>query len=118
MGWDGICVEANPKYKRELLNERHCHLIDTCVSDKERTVEFAFTDAYGGVIKSVDSQSNTMLQGVNGRLHSTSAKYRSQFHGIRKLNCTTLTKELPPIGMEGRIDFMSLDGILHRTFMF
>lgn len=110
MGWDGVCVEANPKYKKELLNERHCYLIDNCVSDREQVVEFAFTDAYGGVIKSVDLRTNSKMPGVDGHLQSTAEKFKDKFQGIHKLKCTTVANELSAMKMEGHIDFMSLDG--------
>lgn len=103
MGWDGVCVEANPRYHGELRRERHCHLIDTCVSDQRRTVRFSMTDAYGGVVKGEKERF-----GVDGGLHATAEKFRSEFHGIRELTCTTLKREMGRLGME-RFDFLSLD---------
>lgn len=103
MGWDGICAEANPKYYPELSNQRHCHLIPTCVSDVPRTVKFSMTDAYGGVVKD-DSQ----RFGVNGHMHSHLAKFKGEFHGFQELKCTTMEAELSRLRMQ-RFDFMSLD---------
>ena len=103
MGWNGVCVEANPVYRDELRNERHCHLIDRCVSDSERQVNFSFTEAFGGVVVDEDTK-----WGVDGDSHKKDSKFYQHFKGIRSLTCTTLEKELSKIGMK-HIDFLSLD---------
>ncbi len=49
-GWNGICVEANPRLFRRLRKTRHCLCVDTCVADRERDVEFVEdADAWGGM---------------------------------------------------------------------
>lgn len=103
LGWDGVCAEANPKYHQELMQERHCHLVDTCLSDEERFVKFSFTDAYGGVVRGKDGF------GVDASQHASEEKYRGQFVGVREIKCRTARKVLRQIGMEGRVEFMSLD---------
>ncbi len=103
MGWDGVCAEANPIYHPELRSQRHCFLVDTCVSDMARVVNFSFTAAYGGVVRNDKSG-----WGVNGGEHATQEKYTGQFNGFHTLTCTTLAKELPKRNLH-HIDFMSLD---------
>lgn len=104
MGWDGVCAEANAVYHEELRRERHCAIIDTCVSDRPRAVNFSFAAAYGGVVRGANNRD----WGVDGGSHATRAKYAAHFRGFRTLTCTTLTRELPRLGIS-RVDFMSLD---------
>lgn len=103
MGWDGVCVEANPKYYAELDTERHCHVVKTCMSDSAHKVKFAMTDAYGGVVKDEKEQF-----GVDGAKHATMDKFKGAFEGVRELTCTTVKKEVERVGM-AHFDFMSLD---------
>ncbi|KAI0559743.1 hypothetical protein FGB62_139g214 [Gracilaria domingensis] len=99
MGWDGVCVEANEKYWKELHAERHCKVVEKCVSDIERTVNFSLTDAYGGVVL------GDGIGGVNGSLHEKDSKYKGQFRGIKQMKCSTLGKE---VGVK-HVHFWSLD---------
>lgn len=103
MGWDGVCVEANPRYFAELQAARHCHVVQNCVSDVERVVRFSMTDAYGGVVRGEGQRF-----GVDGRMHATLDKFKREFHGIQELTCTTLAREMRRLEMM-RFDFMSLD---------
>ncbi|CAN8068221.1 unnamed protein product [Agarophyton chilense] len=99
MGWDGVCVEANEKYWGELHNARHCKVVEKCVSDKERTVNFSLTDAYGGVV-SADG-----VGGVNGTKHQQESKFKGRFRGIKSMKCSTLGKEV----QKKHVHFWSLD---------
>ncbi|PXF44226.1 hypothetical protein BWQ96_06007 [Gracilariopsis chorda] len=99
MGWDGVCVEANEKYWGELRAQRHCQVVNKCVSDIERTVNFSLTDAFGGVV------SNIGYGGVNGSRHKREEKFKGQFHGIKSMKCSTLGKEMK----RNHIHFWSLD---------
>lgn len=105
LGWNGVCAEANPGYHEELRTERHCALIDTCVSDATRLVNFSFTAAYGGVVRDGASRK---AWGVDGNKHATQPKFSTHFRGFRQLRCTTLSRELPRLGVN-HVDFMSLD---------
>jgi len=105
LGWDGICVEANPAYHSELLSQRHCSLINTCVSDVPRTVKFSFTEAYGGVVK---DKKDSAGWGVDGAYHAKSKKFKGAHKGIQSLKCTTLGKEFKRLKVK-KVDFLSLD---------
>lgn len=105
LGWNGVCAEANPGYHEELRTQRHCSLIDTCVSDTPRLVNFSFTAAYGGVVR---DGSGGQAWGVDGNKHATQPKFSTHFRGFRTLRCTTLSRELPRLGVN-HVDFMSLD---------
>lgn len=104
LGWNGLCAEANPGYHAELRAERHCALIDTCVSDAPRVVNFSFTAAYGGVVR--DAANGAW--GVDGAQHATKRKFSGHFRGFRALKCTTLARELRKNHVK-HVDFMSLD---------
>lgn len=41
LGWEGLCVEVNPEYHATLRAKRSCTVVPECISDKERTIEFA-----------------------------------------------------------------------------
>lgn len=122
MGWSGICVEPNPKYWEELITQRQCHLVPTCLSDRQRSVNFSYTDAYGGVVAQESSQDFTERLGVNTKLHQS--KYASHFHGVKEIQCLTVDDVIDEwqhnisTGSSNtrdaniprqRIDFMSLD---------
>lgn len=103
LGWDGVCVEANPEYHEELKSERNCALIPNCVADSMRRVDFSLTAAYGGVVRGSRSD-----WGVDGFSHRTRKKFKKSFHGIREMTCTTLKRELRRLKIR-HVDFMSLD---------
>lgn len=114
MGWDGICVEPNPKYWEELRTERHCNVVPTCLSDRQRLVNFSFTDAFGGVVAQQSSSDVSERFGVNAKLHKL--KYAHHFHGVREISCTTVDAMMDNwrtassnLNPKQHIDFMSLD---------
>lgn len=114
MGWEGVCVEPNQIYWEELQTERHCHVVPTCLSDRERRVNFSYTAAYGGVVAQRTSEDMTERLGVNAGLHKS--KYARHFQGVREIKCTTVDAMLmdwPHAGSNKQtahhFDFMSLD---------
>lgn len=40
LGWEGVCVEANPDLANEFVGKRQCKLENVCVSNKATTLEF------------------------------------------------------------------------------
>lgn len=111
MGWDGICVEPNHSYWKELKAERHCKLVKKCLSDKRRKVNFSFTEAFGGVVADFKSSDINDRLGVNGTKHSKDDKFSRHFHGIKEIVCTTLEDVLrAQLGSSNtHFDFMTLD---------
>lgn len=118
MGWEGICVEPNQIYWEELQTERHCRIVPTCLSDRERRVNFSYTAAYGGVVAQRTSEDVTERLGVNAGLHKS--KYAHHFQGVREIECTTVNATLTQWPHANSItpksqkathhfDFMSLD---------
>lgn len=49
-GWKGICVEPSPWLYEDLIKNRNCICVNTCISDKDETVEFILADEVGGII--------------------------------------------------------------------
>ena len=50
LAWRGVCVEPNAKYHGRLRSSRSCALVDTCVSDEVRTVDFENAFYLGHII--------------------------------------------------------------------
>ena len=48
-GWNGICVEANPKAFSKLEKNRSCRCINACVDRENGTAEFAMRGVMGGI---------------------------------------------------------------------
>lgn len=89
-GWDGICIEANPKYLWALAHRR-CALAAAVVSDRVgKRVQFIDDDGMGHVIR------------VRGPPRSESAPARAH-------TTTTLGTVLRQLGAPSRFDYLSLD---------
>jgi len=39
-GWTGVCIEANPRFYRQLVRNRRCWTVNAVVADSERSVQF------------------------------------------------------------------------------
>lgn len=111
LGWDGVCAEPNNIYWEELKTERHCKLIKSCLSDRQRHVNFSYTEAFGGVVADESSNDSSGRMGVNGSKHSKEKKFSKHFHGIREVVCETLQHGLSDLYGKGEkhFDFMTLD---------
>jgi FkbM family methyltransferase len=99
-GWKGVCVEPNPKYWNELKTERTCRVVEKCLSDRPSTVQFAFANAYGGVLSSDGGEKGL---GVSEKFM---AKHQVDYTGTKEIRCSTLKHELA--GGQ-HFDLMSLD---------
>ncbi|KAJ1452604.1 hypothetical protein M885DRAFT_607637 [Pelagophyceae sp. CCMP2097] len=51
LGWKGLCVEPNPQYHAAIRAARTCQLVDACVSDEARQVEFLATGSFGHIAR-------------------------------------------------------------------
>ena len=48
--WTGICAEPNPKFYKELIQNRNCIVSDDCIGPKTgEQVSFVLADVYGGI---------------------------------------------------------------------
>ncbi|MCK7597360.1 FkbM family methyltransferase [Microbulbifer sp. CAU 1566] len=58
--WTGICAEPNPKFFKELQQNRSCLVRNTCISDRTGDeVEFIFAEEYGGITKFATGDNHT-----------------------------------------------------------
>lgn len=95
MGWDGVCVEANPKYHDDIRHYRSCKLVPTCVSERD-----------GEKVKFI-------LNGGAGGIEETN-KHVSKWNALGKelesveLECVRMGSALAESTVE-HIDYMSLD---------
>lgn len=49
LGWNGICIEPNPRFHTELAANRHCHISHACVSSEDdQLIEFAVCEHASG----------------------------------------------------------------------
>lgn len=51
LGWQGICVEANPRLAKILMEERSCKVVSLCASDSAKRISFR-DSGYQGVLGS------------------------------------------------------------------
>lgn len=60
LGWNGICVEPNPKVFEELSKNRNCICLNCCVSEEKGKFEFLSISGYGvmlsGLLNFLDPQ--------------------------------------------------------------
>lgn len=108
MGWDGVCAQPNHAYWSELSTERTCRLINTCLSDRVRKINFSYTAAFSGVVAELTDGQRV---GVDGALHENPAHFGKHFKGIAEITCSTLAREM--VKRDGmaisHFDFMRLD---------
>jgi hypothetical protein len=49
-GWEGLCIEANPKLHAGLLSQRNCTVVGAAIASTEETVRFNLRGVYGGIV--------------------------------------------------------------------
>ncbi|CAE8604477.1 unnamed protein product [Polarella glacialis] len=90
-GWQGICIEANPKYYFELFH-RKCKLFAGAVATSDTPVAFKLKNEVGGIVG--EGTDNRPGAGHDGEL---------KFHTV------SLSEVLDRLGAPSRIDYFSLD---------
>jgi FkbM family methyltransferase len=55
LGWEGICVEPNPTIFEKLRNARNCHCINSCVSDRDETIDFLAVDGPAHMLSGIEA---------------------------------------------------------------
>lgn len=48
-GWNGLCIEPNPKFAALLRKQRKCKVVEHVVDSEERNVTFQLAGAMGGI---------------------------------------------------------------------
>lgn len=96
LGWEGICVEGNPRFFERLYRVRSCALVPTCVGRVDgMSVEFALEGGAGGVMGSTYKHQEKW------------AEIKKQVQTIKE-RCTTLRVAMDREEMH-EVDYLSLD---------
>lgn len=90
--WRGVCVEPNVAYHKGIRDSRSCNLVDTCVSDSPRTVEFENAFFLGHIVDGA----------------AVERKRRRRRLDTTTLRCVTIGGILA-LGRLGRVTYLSLD---------
>ena len=98
-GWQGICVEPNPSFLKELRVNRSCRTVGDCVGAVTgEDVEFILADVYGGIAHYAGEDSH------KGKRDA----YRAAGEVIR-MTTVSLNDLLIKYGAPRRIDYLSID---------
>jgi len=97
-GWGGLCIEPNPVFYKQLLNNRNCLTDSTVVSNKQEILNFRIDNGQLGGIVADDTDNNARVRG----LQLPSAK-------IISLQAKTINEILTLNDAPTLIDYFSLD---------
>lgn len=90
-GWDGICIECNPKFYSKLVTSRSCKLFDCAVyNENDKVMEFFDSGGYAGLVE------------TNNHSHILNDP-------IIKVKTKTLTTILEEANAPSFIEYLSLD---------
>ena len=93
MGWNGICIEPNDNYFKELCNNRKCIVSDSLIySEEGHVVNFSMCNAVSGII----NENTGPYTNPDANVH------------VKKVT-TTLAKVLQDSNAPSVIDYLSLD---------
>lgn len=100
LGWDGLCIEANPMYHDLLRVYRSCSLVPQCISDVEgEQVEFFLSGPVSGIINT-NKRARHWRENLDGKVTD---KMSSTNMTCTKLGTVLKKKEVTVI------DYLSLD---------
>lgn len=95
LGWEGMCVEADPRHTASLRKYRTCHVTSTCVSNSEgQKVSYLIHGVRGGI--SETNKNLKELQSLEKTGHRT------------PMTCTTVRRIMQENGVT-HVDYLSLD---------
>lgn len=92
LGWDGVCIEANPNIFGELQKNRKCECVNKALSNKQGKFPF------------VEAQGEDMLSGLVDELDEKSYKKIKDKH-IIEVDCDLFSN----VVLQKNINFLSLD---------
>ena len=103
-GWSGVCVEPHPTIFETLKKKRHCHLLNACIADEDRTVNFLVVEGksnmLSGILEFIDERHRTRID--EKIIETGGSKHTIE---IEALSSKTL---LERFGID-RIDYLSID---------
>jgi len=98
-GWNGICIEANDDYFKELIANRNCICDNSCIDGKKGRVKFV---KYGGLGGIVDKDTDNNYKHRNDKLLEL-------VDNIVWKDTITLEELLKKYNAPANIDFFSFD---------
>lgn len=99
----GLCIEPNPTVFEELQKNRHCDMLNVCISETEGTAKFLAIEGYSQMLSGIiDHYHPNHLQ----RIDSYIVKHGGSKKEI-EVKCTPLQNIL--ILLNKKIDFISID---------
>jgi len=104
-GWQGICVEPNDLFYRELIANRTCHCLNCCLYDSDGTVEFLEeAEVLGGVLDEYDPLHLQFAKSHYGLASDATGRPATVSKITRTLRSVLADCNAPPV-----IDYWSLD---------
>ncbi len=98
-GWRGLCAEPNPRFYKQLAENRLCTLSRACIAAVSgESVEFVFAEEYGGMVQDADSDNHTAKRQAYKDAGETAILQTISLHDF-------LTKNEAP----QTIDYISID---------
>jgi FkbM family methyltransferase len=98
-GWEGVCIEPNPKFYAQLQANRNCKISNQCISGESgKIIEFVFADAFGSDIRYAKDDAHSDIRDaylVEGK--------------VATLTTISLHDFLIQSGVPREIDFISID---------
>ena len=104
-GWKGICVEPNAAAFRKLVRNRRCCCINSCLYDRERTVDFVEeAGVLGGILEEYDPAHLRFAKAVYSLQESADGRPPTTPKAARTILSVLKECNAPPL-----IDYWSLD---------
>lgn len=96
LGWQGLCIEANPAFVPQLFRQRGCAVAPVCVADADGEVDFALDGGYSGVFDS--NKNKARWKGYNEsvplvRMPCTTTQFAFDRAGVRNVDLLSLDVE-------------------------
>jgi FkbM family methyltransferase len=103
-GWTGICVEPHPVIFETLKQNRKCHLLNACISDKDGKVDFLVVEGVAHMLSGIlEFMDERHLERIERELAGTDGNKRTI--EIQALSPQTLLKRFS----FDQIDYLSID---------
>lgn len=98
-GWNGVLIEANPRYAASIRRLRRAVCVNSCVDVHVGSVEFLCNGYTGGIV----AEDTDNCSRVRGRL------LRTNKTSISRMSTTTLGAVLDEVRAPHEIEYLSLD---------
>lgn len=101
LGWDGVCIEPNPKKFEELVKNRKCLCYDVAFSNKNKILDFLCIEGYSEMLSGIiDNYDFRHLQRIDNEI---------QYYGGEKKIIKVLSAKFSDVIEQEYIDYVSID---------